>query len=77
MSEIKKLNVTVSYSVEYGDIDNVPQIVLKQLQDAYYNGHSITTFDAHQAYPDALDWLSDQVSERDCFEWQCEIFDLE
>ena len=75
--EIKKLNVTISYSVGYGNLENIPKNVLKQLKHAYENGNSITSTDFSNVYSDAMEWLIENIKEKDCYDWNCEIESLE
>jgi len=78
MSEkIKKLNVTVTYSVGLGNLSNVPKKVVEQLEEAYDSGHTIASFDVGQPYQEAMDWLVENIKQRDCFDWECEIDNLE
>lgn len=78
MSEkIKKLNVTISYSVGYGNLDKIPKDVLNQLKHAYENGNLITSTDFSNVYSDAMEWLVENIKEKDCFDWECEIKNLE
>lgn len=77
MENIKKINVTISYSVGYGDLKNIPKDVLKQLKHAYDNGNSIMSSDISEVYSNAMEWLVENIKEKDCFDWECEIENLE
>ena len=58
MESIKKINVTICYSVGYGNLKNIPEDVLKQLKHAYENGNTISASDISEVYADAMEWLN-------------------
>jgi len=65
---VKKLNLTITYKVGYGDV-KMPKEIYEQLLKAAENGEEI---EMHK-YPDVADWMSSNVAERDCFDWKAEI----
>ena len=71
--KIKKLSVTITYTVSLGDLENVPENVYEQLEKAYDNAHSVSPTDPRMRYSEAADWLSNNIRERDCMDWECEI----
>ena len=74
--KIKTLSVTINYKVSLGDLD-VPKNIYKQIEDAYNNSDSISPSDPKQMHLDASDWLSENIKERDCTHWECEIDEFE
>jgi hypothetical protein len=65
---VKKIGLTITYKVGYGNV-KMPKEVYEQLLRAAENGDEI---EMHK-YPDVADWMSSNVSERDCFDWKAEI----
>lgn len=78
MKTIDKLTVTVTYTVGLGDI-KVPDNVFEELMKAYDNDDTIDpgTIKTIKNYSDANDWIIDNIKERDCYDRQCEIDNLE
>jgi hypothetical protein len=68
---VKDLTVKVSYRVGYGGVE-MPQKVYDQLVEAQENGDEIE-MGGISKYPDAYEWLSDNIKERDCMDWSAEI----
>ena len=66
------LNVTCKYDVEI--TREVPDEVYEQLCDIYDNGGSISDCEIRDGK--AMDFLADNVSERDAFNWEYEINDF-
>lgn len=66
------LNVTCKYDVEI--TRDVPDDVYEQLCDIYDNGGSIS--DGELRDGNAMDWLADNVNERDALNWEYEINDF-
>lgn len=66
------LNVTCKYDVEI--TRDVPDDVYEQLCDVYDNGGSIS--DGELRDGNAMDWLADNVNERDALNWEYEINDF-
>lgn len=73
MAKIKKLNVTVTYQVGLGGV-SVPKKILEQLEQAAYDFVELgsNTIDSPK-YSEATRWLMDNIKERDCMYWECEI----
>jgi hypothetical protein len=74
MAKIKNINVKVTYSVGLGGL-TAPKKVLEQLNEIADNGDEIdfATF----KYPEARDWIQENIKERDCYEASFEIVDLD
>jgi hypothetical protein len=70
---VKDLTVKVSYRVGYGGVE-MPQEVYDQLVEAQENGDEIE-MGGISKYPDAYEWLSNNIKERDCMDWSAEIDD--
>jgi hypothetical protein len=73
MKTIKDLSVNVTYRVGLGDLE-VSEKVFEQLNEIADNGVSIdgTGMD----YPEANEWLKDNIKERDCCDLEYEIEEL-
>lgn len=65
---LKEIEVTIKYRAGIGEID-VPDEVLAQLKTAYENSHEVTD----DRYPEAHQWLCDNIKEKDAMEWIPEI----
>jgi len=72
---VKTLNVQVTYSVGLGNVE-IPQNIYDLLVEAYDN-HELIELRGDQKYDDALDWVSNNFRENDCFYWSAEIEELE
>jgi hypothetical protein len=68
---VKKLDLTITYKVGYGDV-KMPKKIYEQLLKAAKNGDEIEM----NKYPDVADWMSSNVREIDCMNWKAEIDDL-
>ncbi|MBD5421495.1 MAG: hypothetical protein HDR38_08180 [Treponema sp.] len=66
------INVTCTYDVEI--TREVSDEVHAQLCDIYDNGGSISDSEIRDGK--AMDWLADNVDERDALNWEYEINDL-
>ena len=73
MKTIKELNVKVTYKVGLGDI-KVPNKVFKQLNEIAEKGREIDGMGMD--YPEASEWLRDNIRERDCCDLNYEIEEL-
>jgi hypothetical protein len=71
MVTIKDLTVKVTYRVGLGEVE-MPEKVHQQLLEASENGDEIE-MGGISKYPDAYEWLSDNIRERDCMDWSAEI----
>lgn len=73
MKKIENLTVQVTYRVGLGSLE-VPEIVYKQLNEIADNGREVDGSD--MKYTEALEWMNENIKERDCMDWSCEIEDL-
>ena len=73
MKKVKDLTVKVTYRVGLVDVD-MPDEVYYELADAHDNGDKldITQMD----YPEATEWLCDNIREADCMDWKAELEEL-
>jgi len=69
--KVKKLSVTVTYKVGLGNV-KVPKEVYEELVKAAEKGDEI---EMHK-YPEAAEWMTSNVRERDCFDWNVQIDEL-
>lgn len=74
MITIKDLTVKVTYTVGLCEVE-MPEEVHKQLLEAFGNGDEIEMGGLSE-YPDAYEWLSCNIRERDCMDWCAEIEDI-
>ena len=74
MKTAKELRLKITYEIELNDV-RMPQEAYDQLTDAAENGIDINIFDPGK-YPDAGDWLVENVSERGCMDWEAEIINV-
>ena len=74
MSEkIKKIRVTINYSVGLGEL-NVDKKTYSELKELFENGVNVTLGDVSEMqFPNASEWLRNNIKERDCYNWECEI----
>lgn len=77
MAKINNINVKVTYYVGLGNI-KAPIEVINQLEDAAENFKTLNldTRD-DDSYRLATEWLIDNIKERDCCDWECEIEDMD
>lgn len=75
MVTIKDLTVKVTYRVSLGDIE-IPKKVHQQLLEAKESGDEINMGEQDSRYQDAYEWLSCNIRERDCMDWDAEIEDV-
>lgn len=71
MVTIKDLTVKVTYRVGLCEVE-MPEKVHQQLLEASENGDEIE-MGGISKYPDAYEWLSDNIREHDCMDWEAEI----
>lgn len=74
MINIKNLEVKVAYKVGLVDL-NVSKEVLEELNKINQKGIELDSSDEN--YPYAIQWLRDNIKERDCFDAQYEIIELD
>lgn len=70
MKTIKNLSVTVTYNVQYHNVE-VSDEVFEQLE----NNSEINSDDIE--FSEAIDWLSDNINESDGLEFSYDISDIE
>ncbi len=74
MVTVENLVVKVTYHVGLIDVE-MPENVYEQLLKASYdNGGYIDAI--NRDYADAAEWIADNISEKDCMEWEAEVFDI-
>jgi hypothetical protein len=73
MKTIKDLDVKVTYIVGLEDV-KVPEKVFKQLTEIAEKG--IELDGTGMNYPEANEWLRDNIKERDCCDLEYEITEL-
>lgn len=74
MKNIKELAVTITYTIGLGNID-IPENIYNELEKAYDNNDTLDSFSTLtlNKYSNAIDWLAENVKEKDCMNWECEI----
>ena len=70
MEKIKYLTVKVTYRVGLGDFE-MPENVYYQLKEASENGQEMEPNGLE--FPDAAEWLANNIREGDCTDWWAEI----
>ena len=73
MKNIKDLTVKVTYEVGLGDLE-MPIEVYNEIQEADENGNDIEMNSLK--YPNAEQWLSQNIKESDCMEWKAEVIEM-
>jgi hypothetical protein len=73
MITVKDFSVKITYRVELGNVD-MPEGVYEQLSEAYDNGDEIDQ--SGLEYAAAAEWLSNNIREGDCMDWEAEIEEL-
>lgn len=74
--KIEDLWVKVTYEVRLGDLE-MPQEVFEEITQANNECRDIDTMSGHyDRYPNASEWLTENITERDCMEWKAEIIDI-
>lgn len=71
---VKDLTVKVTYRVGLGEVE-MPEKVHQQLLEASENDEEIEMCGISK-YPEAYEWLSANISERDCMYWVAKIEDV-
>lgn len=74
MQKVNTLRVEVKYVVELSDFE-IPQELFEEME--YLQGHTINISRAQILYPEVLDWLSENIKERDAYDWEYEIDEIE
>ena len=70
MKTIKNLSVTVTYKVGLGNI-KMPENIYAEIIEAIENCDSIKG--VGEKYQNASEWLSSNIRERDCFDWETNV----
>lgn len=73
--KVPDLWVKVTYEVRLGDLE-VPQEVFDEINQSIEESRDIDTMSGLDRYPKASEWLTDNISERDCMEWKAEIVEI-
>jgi len=74
MKTVKDLTVEVKYRVGLGNVE-VPDDVFEQLVEAADNWDRIDPTMMNK-YVEAAEWLTENIRERDCMDWEYEIEDI-
>jgi hypothetical protein len=76
MKQIEDLWVKIIYEVRLGDLE-MPQEVFDEINQAIDRGRDIDTMSGmDDDYPNASDWLTENIKENDCMEWKAEIIEI-
>ncbi len=73
MITVKDFSVKITYRVGLSNVD-MPEEVYEQISEAYDNGDEIDPCGIE--YTAAAEWLSNNIKERDCTDWEAEIEEL-
>lgn len=71
--KVERLWVKVTYEVDLGDLE-IPKDVFDELEIANDESREVKMGDYR--FNKAYDWLSENIKEADCMEWEAEIQDL-
>lgn len=72
--KIRNIDVTVTYRTSLGAYE-IPDEIYNEMKEAFETDGTI--YDGNMKSLKALDWLSDEVKERDAWDWEIQIDDLE
>lgn len=75
MPKIKSLSVIVTYRVGLGNL-NASKEVIDQLKKACERGKRINPSD-NDLFFKAGEWLTNEIKERDSFDWEVEIDEVD
>jgi hypothetical protein len=73
--KVNDLWVKVTYEVRLGDLE-MPQDVFDEINQAIEDCRDIDTMSGLDRYPQASEWLTENIQERDCMEWKVEIVEI-
>lgn len=73
--KIEDLWVKVTYEVRLGDLE-MTQEVFDEITKANNECRDIDTMSGVDRYPNASEWLTENITERDCMEWKAEIIEI-
>ena len=78
MKKIKSLTVAVTYEITLGNVE-VSDKIFEQLGIVYEGGncHSSTAYLPVSKIPDAFEWLTYSIKEKDAYNWNYEIINFE
>ncbi|MGV0925477.1 hypothetical protein [Empedobacter brevis] len=77
MKKIKQIDVEITYTVSLCDLE-VEDNVYDELLECIENGTTISPSGiSGMQFPNAADWLSTNIQESDCMEWDCELSELD
>lgn len=74
MKTVNDLTVKVTYRVGLGQVE-MPGKVYEQLVEAAESGDEIESHS--EEYTDAAEWLSNNIREADCMDWNAEIEEID
>jgi len=75
MATLKELTVKVNYQVGLCGFIEMPEIVANQLQQALEENY-VFSISGMSKYPEADEWLRNNINECDCMDWCAEIDNL-
>lgn len=73
MQKVNTLRVEVKYVVELSDFE-IPQELFEEMEDL--ERIDMTSDALMLGFPNVLDWLSENIKEKDAFEWSYEIEEI-
>ena len=73
MQKVNTLRVEVKYVVELSDF-KIPQELFEEIEDL--ERIDMTSDALMLGFPNVLDWLSENIKEKDAFEWSYEIEEI-
>ena len=73
--KVNDLWVKVTYEVRLGDLE-IPQEVFDEINKSIEDNRDIDTMIGLDRYPQASEWLTENIQERDCMEWKAEIVEI-
>lgn len=73
MKKVDNIRVKVEYVVELSDFE-IPQELFDQLESL--ERIDMTSDALMLRFPNVLDWLSENIKEKDAFEWSYEIEEI-
>ena len=73
--KIEDLWVKVTYEVRLGDLE-MPQDAFDEINQAIEDNRDIDAMSGIDRYQKASEWLTENITERDCMEWKAEIVEI-
>jgi len=81
MKTIKDLTVQVTYTTGLGNVDVSDKVMrgLEKIQDEHYGKIDINTYtrENDKDIAAAIDWIRDNIEEKDAYDFEYEIIDCE